>query len=218
MTVFVTGATGATGRLLVEQLLKRGITVRAVVRRADRLPETLRNYRHFSITEANILDLTDDAMAQHVKGCDVVASCLGHHVSFKGIWGPPYRFVTDIARRLCQAIETNHPDKPVKYVRMNTTGNRNPDQDAVCSFGEIFVNGLLYLLLPPHTDNIKAADYLRKKIGQNHQYIEWVAVRPDGLIDEDAVTEWNWFRHQYAARYLIPEKPAASMPHILWPN
>jgi hypothetical protein len=47
------------------------------------------------------------------------------------------------------------------------------------------------LLLPPHRDNENAADYLRTAVGQNDKSIEWVAVRPDSLIDEDQVTEYN---------------------------
>ena len=31
-------------------------------------------------------------------------------------------------------------------------------------------------------------DILRLKGGENNRYIEWVAVRPDGLIDEEEVT------------------------------
>ena len=45
--------------------------------------------------------------------------------------------------------------------------------------------------MPPHGDNEKAADYLRTQIGQNNQFIEWAAVRPDGLIDNDEVTEYE---------------------------
>jgi hypothetical protein len=40
-------------------------------------------------------------------------------------------------------------------------------------------------------DNEKAADYLRTQIGQNNHDIEWVAVRPDGLINEDKVTDYE---------------------------
>jgi hypothetical protein len=36
-----------------------------------------------------------------------------------------------------------------------------------------------------------AADYLRTKIGQNDGAVEWVAVRPDSLINEDQVTEYE---------------------------
>ena len=59
------------------------------------------------------------------------------------------------------------------------------------SIGERFVIGLIRLLLPPQVDNEKAADYLRTQIGQQEKAIEWVAVRPDDLIDEDAVGEYE---------------------------
>jgi len=49
----------------------------------------------------------------------------------------------------------------------------------------------LRLLLPPHVDNEQAADYLRIKIGQKDKLIEWAAVRPYGLIDEDEVTTYE---------------------------
>ena len=51
--------------------------------------------------------------------------------------------------------------------------------------------GLLRLLLPPHLDNEKATDYLRTEIGQNNNSVEWVAVRPDGLINEEEVTKYE---------------------------
>ena len=74
---------------------------------------------------------------------------------------------------------------------MNTTGNQNRDLEERISIGEKIVIGLLRLLLPPQVDNEKAADYLRTKIGQNDQFVEWVAVRPDGLINEDEVSEYE---------------------------
>lgn len=74
---------------------------------------------------------------------------------------------------------------------MNTTGNSNRDLDESISFGQRCVLGLVRLLLPPHVDNEKAADYLRAHIGQDAAAIEWVAVRPDTLIDEGEVTEYE---------------------------
>jgi hypothetical protein len=46
-------------------------------------------------------------------------------------------------------------------------------------------------VLPPHVDNEQAADYLRIDIGQDDRAIEWAAVRPDKLIDEGKVTEYE---------------------------
>ena len=74
---------------------------------------------------------------------------------------------------------------------MNTAGNSNRDLNESISFGHRCVIGLLRLLLPPHVDNEKAADHLRINIGQNDRVIEWAAVRPDSLINEDHVTEYE---------------------------
>jgi hypothetical protein len=74
---------------------------------------------------------------------------------------------------------------------MNTAGNSNRDLQESISFGQRCVIGLLRLLLPPHVDNERAADYLRTRIGQNDGTIEWAAVRPDNLINEDEVTEYE---------------------------
>jgi len=191
VTVLVVGASGATGRLLVEQLLNRGQNVTIVVRSLDDLAEDVKNHDNLSVIHASVLDLGDAAMAQQVNGCAAVASCLGHNMSLKGVYGRPRRLVTDATRRLCAAIKANKSNGPVKFVLMNTTGNSNRDLHEQISFGQKCVIWLLRLLLPPHVDNEKAADCLRTEIGQNDEAIEWVAVRPDSLIDEGVVTEYD---------------------------
>ena len=191
MTTLVVGASGATGRLLVEQLLNLGQHVKIIVRSTDKLPEVVRNHDNLSVIHANVLDLSDTEMAQHVKGCDAVASCLGHNMNFKGMYGQPRRLVTDATRRLCDAIKANKPEAPVKFVLMNTTGNRNRDLPEPISFGEKCVIGLIRVLVPPHADNEKAADHLRTRIGQSDEAIEWTAVRPDTLINESEVTGYE---------------------------
>jgi hypothetical protein len=191
MTILVVGATGATGRLLVEQLVNRGRHVKAIVRSPDKLPKVLKNHNHLSVIHANVLDLTDTEMNQQVNGCAAVASCLGHELSLKGIYGQPRRLVTHATRRLCKAINANRPEKPTKFVLMNTAGNNNRNLHEPTSFGQRLVIGLLRLLLPPHVDNEDAADYLRTEIGQKNTAIEWAVVRPDSLINKNTVTEYE---------------------------
>lgn len=193
MTILVVGASGATGRLLVEQLLKQGQNVKAVVRSPESLPDSWKSNNQLQIITASILELSDNELRELVLDCQAIASCLGHNMTWKGIYGQPRRLVTDVVRRLCNAIEENQPKSPIKYILMNTTGNRNRDLTESISFGQKCVIGLLRLLLPPHVDNEKAADYLRTNIGQNHVNIQWVAVRPDGLINEEEVTEYKTF-------------------------
>ena len=191
MTTLVAGASGATGRLVVEQLLNRGEAVKIIVRSTDTLPGSIRQHENVSIILASILDLSDAQMAEIVKGCDAVVSCLGHIISFKGIYGFPRRLVTDATRRLCNAIKANNPETPVKFVLMNSSGVSNLDRSEKISFKQKCVIGLLRFLVPPHADNENAADYLRAEIGQNNNVIEWTAVRPDGLINEIDVTEYS---------------------------
>ena len=185
MTVLVVGANGATGRWLVEELLHCGENVRAVVRSPEKISSNIRNHTKLTIIHASILDLSDAEMAEHARGCDAVASCLGHNLTFKGIFGPP--------RRLCNAIRTNKPRTPIKFVLMNTVGNRNRDLNEKISLGQKIVILLLRLLVPPQPDNEKAADYLRVKVGQSDSLIEWAAVRPDSLINEEKVSEYELY-------------------------
>lgn len=191
MQILVVGATGATGRLLVEQLLSRGHNVTAIVRSPDKLPDALRNHTHLTTIASTVLDLGHDELNTCVGHCDAVASCLGHTLSAKGIWGPPYRLVTNTVRKLCQAIKAQGANRATKVVLMNTTGNRNRDLHEPISPAQHCVLALLRLLIPPHADNEKAADYLRTTFGQNHSLVEWAAVRPDTLIDEPHVTDYD---------------------------
>jgi nucleoside-diphosphate-sugar epimerase len=190
-TFLVVGATGATGRFLVDHLLAQGHYVKAVVRSLNRLPDQLKGRDNLTFIEATLLDLNDEKMATLVEGCNGIASCLGHNMSWKGIYGHPRRLVTEATRRLCEAVMANSPNEPVRYVLMNTTGNRNRDLDEPISLAQRFVIFLLRLLLPPHVDNEQAAEYLRTKIGHHHPSVQWAAVRPDNLVDERQVTRYT---------------------------
>ena len=191
MKVLIAGASGATGKHLVEQLLIQKHQVKAIVRSPEKLPESWRNNDNLQIIPASILALSYRKMKELSNDCQAVVSCLGHNITWRGMYGQPRRLVTDATHRLCNAIKANNPGQPVRFILMNTTGNRNRDLNEPISFAQKCVIGLLRLLLPPHIDNEKAADYLRTKIGQNNQFIEWIAVRPDGLTDENEVTEYE---------------------------
>lgn len=189
MKTLIVGATGATGRHLVTQLLDRGVDVHVIVRSPDRLPKDVLDHAGLTVTTANLLDLDDGTLAEVAHGCGAVASCLGHTLNLRGIFGSPRRLVTDAVRRLGQAIVAARADDQqmprTKFVLMNTTGVRNADLEEPRSFAERCVIGLLRVGLPPHADNEQAADFLRTTIGQDHPAIEWSAVRPDGLTNDE---------------------------------
>lgn len=191
MTTLVVGASGATGKQLVEHLLKMRQKVKVIVRSPEKLPASWKSNNQLSIIKASVSEISVDEMANYIRVCDAVASCLGHNLTWKGIYGRPQKLVTGAVRLICNAIQLNSPGKPVKFVLMNTAGNRNRDLNEPISFTQRVVIALLRLLLPPHPDNEKAADFLRTSIGKKNAFIEWVAVRPDSLINQDNVTEYT---------------------------
>lgn len=191
MKTLVVGASGATGKQLVEQLLKLGGEVKVIVRSPDALPTSWKHNAKITIIKGSVLDLTENEIEEHLIGCDAVASCLGHNMTWKGIYGQPRKLVTDTAQRVCSAIKKMAPETPVKFVLMNTAGNRNRDLNEPITFGERLMTVLFRLLLPPHVDNEMAADYLRTKIGQNDSHIQWVTVRPDSLINEEHTSDYE---------------------------
>lgn len=189
MSILIVGASGATGMRLVEELLNRGHDVKAIVRSPDRFPDHLRNHVALDLITASVLKLSDTELKQHVAGCDAIASCLGHNLTFKGLFGKPRRLVTEATQRLCMAVKANKSAAPIKYVLMNTVANRNRDLEEPIPFAQKIMIALLRLFLPPHSDNEQAAEYLRTVIGQNDKAIGWAAVRPSSLIDEDKASE-----------------------------
>lgn len=193
MTTLVVGASGATGRLLVEQLLDQGESVKIIVRSIESYPTLLKRHNQLTITEASLPDMTEAELIKQVQGCRAVASCLGHNLTLKGMFGHPRRLVTNGVLRLCEAIEKTRPETPVKFVLMNTTGNQNKRAGETISTAQSCVIGLIRHLLPPHADNEEAAAYLQSNFGTDQTAIEWAAIRPDSLIDEEAVTAYEVF-------------------------
>ena len=56
-----------------------GHTVRVIVRASHRLPKAVLEHPNITVIEASILDLSDEQIAELVKGCNAVTSCLPRH-------------------------------------------------------------------------------------------------------------------------------------------
>jgi nucleoside-diphosphate-sugar epimerase len=185
-TVLVVGGTGRTGRRLLEQLLARGVLVRAIVRSPGKLPEALRTHPGLTLVVADLLELGEEALQGHVRGCSAVVSCLGHVLSFRGVFGPPRDLVAQATHRLCRAIEATRPAAPVKLVLMSSVsvhGARGLDTRR--GTFERALMAVLRALLPPAEDNQRAADFLRDRVGVAGRAVQWVVVRPDALMGGD---------------------------------
>ena len=127
MKTLVVGASGETGKLLVEQLLKSGQTVKIIVRSKNNIPESWSDDSRITIIKNNITQMGVDEMTKHIAGCHAVASCLGHNPTLKGIYGKPRKLVANVVQLICEAILKNTFENPIKFVLMNTAGNSNRD-------------------------------------------------------------------------------------------
>jgi nucleoside-diphosphate-sugar epimerase len=201
-TVLVLGGTGRTGGRVLEQLLSRGVAVRAIVRSAGRLPAGAAGHAGLTVVEADLLSLSDDGLRRHVAGCDAVISCLGHVMSLKGMFGAPRDLVTRATTRVCQAIQALRPAEPVRLVLMSSVSvNRPGGLDTRRGKMERAVVWLLRALLPPPRDNQEAAGSLYGTIGTADPYVRWVAVRPDSLLEGDV------------SEYVLHEGLVSSLAH-----
>ena len=191
MNVLVVGASGSTGKLLVTQLLSSGHAVKVVIRPSSQIPDHWQQHHQLTVIRTQVTATTVEEWSAHVADCHAAASCLGHNLTLKGVYGQPRKLVTDTVQALSNAIISLTPAKPFRFVLMNTAGNSNRNLKETLSLSEKMVIGLIRLLLPPHVDNEQAADVLRVKIGQQNPYLEWVVVRPDSLINMDKVTPYS---------------------------
>lgn len=185
MKVLVLGASGATGKLVVMQFIKRKITTRILIRKSAVLPEEILENPLIEIVKGNINELDHSEMNNLVHNCNVIISCLGHNISIKGMFGQPRYLVLNAIRSLCETV-SNNADKKVKLILMSTTAYTNTLSGEKNTLGERIIFSLLMFLLPPHRDNVKAANFLITEIGKEDEKIEWIAVRPDTLINDDA--------------------------------
>jgi hypothetical protein len=139
---------------------------------------------------------TGELVAQ-LDGCDTVISCLGHTISARGLFGAPHLLVERAVRRVHEAVEvrapagvgpgTGQPDAaPMRLILMSSVSVHLPRRaDARRGAVQRAYLGVLRAALPPARDNQRAADLLALEVGADDPRLQWVAVRPDSLVEGD---------------------------------
>jgi nucleoside-diphosphate-sugar epimerase len=139
------------------------------------------------LTEASLLDLSDDELFDVVKDVEAVVCCLGH----EGVFSHPRRLVLDSVKRLSAAMIRADRDQegkgvhtPKKLIVMSAAGVPNPDgTDDPRRFIDRLLLSIFLFSLPPHIDNEETGVYVHS-LGKASG-IEWAVVRPANLIDEE---------------------------------
>jgi hypothetical protein len=215
MHALLLGGTGRTGGRVLQQLLARGVRVRALVRSAERLPAGVADDPNLTVVEADLLSLGDEQVKAQVDGCDVVISCLGHTISAQGVFGQPRDLVTRSVERVCRAARELRPAQPVKLILMSSVSvNRAGGLDT--RRGPLKKAALWTLrgLVPPARDNQGAADFLHGVIEPADPHVQWVVVRPDSLKDGD-VTEYALHEGLVDGLFRHGETNMANVAHFM---
>ena len=214
-TVLLVGGTGRTGRRVMEQLVARGVGVRAIVRSTRGLPAGLAGSPGVELVERSLLSLSDQELQEQVRGCDAVISCLGHVISLRGVLGPPHDLVTRATARLCRAIEALRPARPIRFILMSSVSVHRPGglDTRRGAFEKAFV-WMLRGLLPPARDNQQAADFLQERIGPSNPFVQWAVVRPDTLLEGD-VSEYTVHEGLVSSLFAPGQSNMANVAHFM---
>jgi len=200
--ILLLGATGATGRLIVNQAVARGYDVTVLVRSAEKARE---------ITGANLIvgDARDERVFREaLKGRDAVVSALGTPVS-------PFREVTLLStatRALVSAMKAEQVSRLVCITGMGAG-------DSAGHGGFLFDNVIFPLLLKK-----VYADKDRQEAIVRNSGLNWVLVRPSILNNKPgrgsirALTDLSGFHggsiaREDAAKFVLDQVRADTWLH-----
>jgi putative NADH-flavin reductase len=172
MHIVVFGATGGTGREVVQQALAQGHTVKAFVRDPDKLAI---EHEHLVLFQGDIRD--ENAVSQAIKGTDAVVSTLGVNNLRKN------SILSDGTRNIITAMEKN---KVKRFVCQTTIGLGESRKQVDFIWNYILIP---YVLSNTMRDKERQERYIMES------KLDWVIVRPGGLTDDGKTGS---YRHGFA--------------------
>jgi uncharacterized protein YbjT (DUF2867 family) len=159
--VLIVGASGGTGRRLVEQALERGYSVTALVRQPSRL---VIQHAQLSVVKGDVLD--ERSIDTAVRGHDAVVSALGH----KRYFGPT-RILSDGTRNILRAMERHEVPRFVCETSLGIG-------ESAGRMGLVYTLFVVPVILPFYF-----WDKTRQERAIAASSTEWVIVRPGALTD-----------------------------------
>ena len=169
MKILILGATGRTGRELLDQALKAGISVHALVRDIDKVKITSRNLKLF---ESKKLDRT--ALRLAMLGCDAVLSTLNISRKSEFPWSglrTPKDFLSNTLRNVLEVAGELH----INRIILTTAWGVNETKKDIPGWFRFFID----------YSNVGAA-YRDHEIQERllaASPTDWTAVRPVGLTN-----------------------------------
>lgn len=164
MNIFLLGATGQTGHILLKRLLESGHDVTAYVRSKEKIRD---KNSHLTVIQGDIFDQVklSAAMTDH----DAVISCLGGDANNES------SIITDMTKAYVSAMKYNHIER---LACISTAGIHNEFS---------FVTNLIVKLFYKHAieDHKHAAEYIMK------EDLNYTIARPLSLVDGELTTRYR---------------------------
>jgi putative NADH-flavin reductase len=161
MKLAIFGASGPTGKLVVQQALEQGHRVTAFVRSPEKFTQS-----HSDLTVIKADALSPSTFENHLKGHDVVLSALGIGQSFKDT-----ALYSESGKNIIEAMRKSGVNK---FICLTSGGVEDDDP----SFEFIYKLIFKRLLRKPYNNMKKLESYL-----QSVNDIDWIIVRPSRLVD-----------------------------------
>jgi putative NADH-flavin reductase len=161
--VLIIGATGGTGRQLVQQALERGYTVTALVRNPSKLQS---NHPQLNLIRGNVLD--EGAVAGAMAGQDAVLCALGHKQFFR-----PTRILSQGTQNILRAMEAQSVARLVCETSLGIG-------DSAFRMGLYYAFFVIPVILPFYYWDKTRQERLVAKSS-----VDWVIVRPGVLTTGD---------------------------------
>ena len=157
--LLIVGATGGTGRRLIEQALERGYEVTALVRNPSRLQV---EHQQLKVVQGDVLDY--DSVEAAVRGQEAVISALGHKRFFY-----PTRILSEGTGNLLRAMQTHGVPRLVCETSLGTG-------DSAGRMGLYYTLFVIPVILPFYY-----WDKTRQERLIAASTTEWIIVRPGVL-------------------------------------
>lgn len=197
MNVVIFGANGPTGRLLTQQALEKGYTVTAFTRHPETFPI---QHAQLQVLRGDVYDLA--AVEQAVAGQDAVLSALG------GVFGG--KEVTVYSQgtgNIVQAMK-HHGVHRLICVSSSALEPHNTG-------GGFFFERIMSPLVVNVFGKTLYADMRRMEALVMRSNLDWTIVRPSGLFETPAVTDYQEGEGHLKGRFTSRADLAASMLHQL---
>ncbi len=173
MRLLVLGGTGPSGQLLIEEGLRSGHTLVALVRSPQKLPETIRNHSNVTVVEGQ---LTDEAVIDKaMEGVEAVVSALGPPVN-KGLFYPSY---TPLAKAYSLVIKAMKRHEVKRLIALGTPSIKD-EHDKFDIIFKSLVTGVSLFAHGAYNDIVAVGEVIRGEGGD----LAWTIARVPILTRE----------------------------------